>query len=178
MSDPSIACGHIGWIDLTVPDADRLRDFYSEVVGWRPDPVDMGGYSDYQMLRPSTGEPVAGVCHAHGVNADLPPVWLIYIVVPNLTDTLARCTSHGGMRQARAERGQRSRLPTRLDLVAGSPRHRDDRAPRRIRARRSAVSSARAALTSRCTPPSRARDSVPGLGRPARQPSGLSDCTT
>ncbi len=26
--------GTVGWMDLTVPDAPALRDFYSAVVGW------------------------------------------------------------------------------------------------------------------------------------------------
>jgi large conductance mechanosensitive channel protein len=30
------APGSIGWLDLTVEDAPRLRDFYSAVVGWKP----------------------------------------------------------------------------------------------------------------------------------------------
>ena len=43
------APGTIGWIDLTVPDASNLRDFYAEVAGWRPAPVDMDGYEDWMM---------------------------------------------------------------------------------------------------------------------------------
>lgn len=38
--------GTIAWHDLTVPYADPIRDFYEAVAGWRPEPVDMGGYSD------------------------------------------------------------------------------------------------------------------------------------
>jgi uncharacterized protein len=34
--------GTVAWHDITVPDAERLRDFYAAVVGWRPEPVDMG----------------------------------------------------------------------------------------------------------------------------------------
>jgi predicted enzyme related to lactoylglutathione lyase len=26
--------GNIGWIDLTVPDAEAIRDFYRHVTGW------------------------------------------------------------------------------------------------------------------------------------------------
>jgi len=41
--------GQIGWIDLTVPDATALRDFYQGVTGWTPSSVDMGGYQDFCM---------------------------------------------------------------------------------------------------------------------------------
>lgn len=88
--------GAIGWTDLTVPDADGLRDFYSSVVGWTHSPVDMGGYADYCMLTPSTGRTVAGVCHARGVNAELPPVWLVYITVEDLDRSIDRCRELGG----------------------------------------------------------------------------------
>ena len=66
--EPTQDPGTIGWIDLTVPDADRVRDFYAEVVGWHPEPVDMDGYSDFVMKSPG-GAPAAGVCHARGTNA-------------------------------------------------------------------------------------------------------------
>jgi len=26
--------GSLGWFDLTVPDAEKVRDFYSKVIGW------------------------------------------------------------------------------------------------------------------------------------------------
>jgi hypothetical protein len=45
---------------------------YAEVVGWISDPVDMGEYSDFNMIVPKTCESAAGICHARGVNANLP----------------------------------------------------------------------------------------------------------
>ncbi len=87
--------GSMAGFDLTVPDADRVRDFYAAVVGWRPEPLDMGGYSDYVMTT-ATGEPAAGVCHARGDNADLPPQWLAYIRVDDLDARLERCRALGG----------------------------------------------------------------------------------
>jgi len=87
--------GKIGWIDLTVPDADGLRDFYQAVVGWRVEGVEMGGYQDYCML-PEEGAPVAGVCHARGGNTGLPAQWLIYITVADLERSLAAVETRGG----------------------------------------------------------------------------------
>ena len=90
------ATGTIGWTDLSVEDAESVRDFYSEVVGWSTSSVDMGGYSDFNMQVPSSGVPVAGVCHARGSNADLPPVWLIYVNVDDLDKSIERCQALGG----------------------------------------------------------------------------------
>lgn len=88
--------GSIGWVDLTVADAARVRDFYKSVVGWTSAAVDMGGYDDWTMLTPSTGEAIAGVCHARGVNAGLPAQWLVYVTVADLDRSLARCAELGG----------------------------------------------------------------------------------
>lgn len=88
--------GAILWRDLTVPDAERVRDFYSAVVGWKSEPVDMGGYSDYSMAPPGGGEAVAGVCHARGPNADIPAQWLMYVHVPDVDAAAAEAEKQGG----------------------------------------------------------------------------------
>ena len=88
--------GTINGFDLTVENADEVRDFYAAVVGWTVEPLDMGGYADYVMKSPETGEWTAGVCHARGLNADLPPQWLVYITVPDLEASLAQCLALGG----------------------------------------------------------------------------------
>lgn len=82
MSDsPKPEIGSITWTDLTISNAEEVRNFYSEVVGWKHSPVDMGGYCDFNMLTPFGDNGVAGICHARGVNEGLPPQWLIYITV-------------------------------------------------------------------------------------------------
>lgn len=88
--------GLITWADLTVADATTLRDFYSAVVGWTSESVNMGGYSDYSMNLPGNGTPMAGICHARGVNEGLPPQWLVYIAVPALEQSMTRCEELGG----------------------------------------------------------------------------------
>jgi hypothetical protein len=95
MSDNS-QVGKIGWIDMTVDDADGLRDFYKSVVGWGTEAVSMGEYSDYSMTLPDSGEAVTGICHARGGNAELPGGWLIYITVADIDASAAACTANGG----------------------------------------------------------------------------------
>ncbi len=86
--------GTITWQDLTVPDAEALRDFYASVVGWKAQPVRMGHYADFNMT--ADGQSVAGVCHARGLNADLPAQWLIYITVEDLEHSIEECQRLGG----------------------------------------------------------------------------------
>jgi predicted enzyme related to lactoylglutathione lyase len=91
--------GRIAWVDLTVSDASATRDFYRQVVGWSVENVEMedGGeqYADYAMMG-GDGNPAAGVCHARGVNLGLPPVWMIYLPVGDLAESLRRVEREGG----------------------------------------------------------------------------------
>ena len=88
--------GTLAWRDLTVGDAATVREFYKSVVGWESQAVDMGGYSDFNMIAPGSGETVAGICHARGSNAKLPAQWLIYIVVADVDRSAKTCTEQGG----------------------------------------------------------------------------------
>ena len=95
----SAAPGRIAWLDLTVSDAAATRDFYRQVVGWSVQEVEMEEdgrpYADYVMLG-GDGKPAAGVCHARGVNLGLPPVWMIYLPVGDLAESLHRVEAEGG----------------------------------------------------------------------------------
>jgi uncharacterized protein len=94
MTTPS-PIGSISWLDLTVPDAEPIRDFYAAVCDWTPSPVNMGGYADYVMAT-SSGQAVAGVCHKRGVNADVPSHWLPCVTVTNLETSLTHARTRGG----------------------------------------------------------------------------------
>jgi predicted enzyme related to lactoylglutathione lyase len=92
---PKPAVGSITWTDLTVDDAETVRDFYRSVVGWKPFGVDMGGYEDFTMLTDGE-EPVCGICHARGTNAGLPAQWLVYITVADVDASARLCEEQGG----------------------------------------------------------------------------------
>lgn len=96
MSEHNPPAGAIVWIDLTIPNAEQVRDFYTAVAGWQPQPVSMGEYEDYSMVPDGDDSPVAGVCHARGGNKSFPPQWLIYITVENLDHSIAQCQKLGG----------------------------------------------------------------------------------
>lgn len=87
--------GQVPWNDLTVSDVESVRSFYESVVGWTSSPVKMGDYSDYSMMD-AAGNVVAGVCHAKGENANIPPAWLMYVTVSDLAESVARCLASGG----------------------------------------------------------------------------------
>ncbi|MDE2938542.1 MAG: VOC family protein [Chloroflexota bacterium] len=88
--------GSIPWQDLTVPNAPEIRDFYCQVVGWTYTDHDMGEYNDYNINLPEGGHTVAGICHARDSNANIPPQWLVYIVVEDVAQSVQRCLDLGG----------------------------------------------------------------------------------
>ena len=97
MSDaPQPMIGSIGWFELTVPNADEVRDFYSAVIGWKWAPLQMDGYNDYCMNLPATSDTVAGICHKRNVNASVPSQWLLYITVADLDQSMALVEEKGG----------------------------------------------------------------------------------
>lgn len=93
---PNNPIGSIAWTDLTIDNTDDIKRFYSEVVGWTSSPVDCGGFYDFEMKEPSSGKTVAGICNAKGINANLPPQWLIYITVEDVDKSAARAVELGG----------------------------------------------------------------------------------
>jgi len=105
--DVSSPVGCIAWLDLTVPDASATRDFYRQVVDWSVQDVEMKDgskrYADYNMLG-GDGIPAAGVCHARGANLGLPPVWMIYLPVGDLAESL-RLVREGGGKIIKSTRG-------------------------------------------------------------------------
>lgn len=87
--------GKVMHMDLTVPNADEVRDFYQAVAGWSSTPLSMGDYDDYVMMD-AEGNPVSGICHKRGENSNVPSQWLIYITVPDMDASVAACKERGG----------------------------------------------------------------------------------
>lgn len=87
--------GSILWHDLTVPNAEEAKNFYQQVVGWNAAPHDMGEYHDFDISSPD-GTTFLGICHARGMNAKLPPQWLIYVQVEDVARSAEQCAALGG----------------------------------------------------------------------------------
>jgi hypothetical protein len=88
--------GAITWMDITVDNADALKDFYKHVVGWKTQDISMGDYNDYCMASPEDDEVRTGVCHNRGANQGMPPAWIMYVNVANLDDSIKAVLDGGG----------------------------------------------------------------------------------
>lgn len=85
--------------DLTVPNAEQIRDFYKAVIGWESEEMPLsdegGSYADY-VLKDAEGNWVSGVCHKRGANQDLPAQWIVYINVADVEQSVKKCIELGG----------------------------------------------------------------------------------
>jgi predicted enzyme related to lactoylglutathione lyase len=110
MEKKTYAKGCIVSADLTIDDAANLRDFYAAVTGWQIDNMPMkdegGSYEDF-IMKDENGSWAAGVCHRRGVNADLPPQWIVYVNVPDIEQSVVQCKALGGtvLKEARTKEG-------------------------------------------------------------------------
>lgn len=99
------------WTDITVSDADKLKDFYTQVFGWTVEEVAMedevGSYVDYAMVD-KDGNGVGGICNKRGVNKDLPSQWIVYFTVRDAQKSVETCLKLGGniLKESRNEDGE------------------------------------------------------------------------
>lgn len=99
------------WTDITVSDADKLKDFYTQVFGWTVEEVAMedevGSYVDYAMVD-KDGNGVGGICNKRSVNKDLPSQWIVYFTVRDAQKSVETCLKLGGniLKESRNEDGE------------------------------------------------------------------------
>lgn len=99
MEENKSTIGQVVWTDLTVENADELKDFYKEVIGWEIKNVSMKDgedeYNDYAMMS-APDKAAGGVCTKRGVNKGIPSQWIMYISVENVANSLAKALELGG----------------------------------------------------------------------------------
>ena len=99
MNNKKIPVGGLVSADITTKKADELKKFYEAVMGWTSEDMKMsdeqGEYADY-VMKDKEGNPVGGVCHARGMNNDLPTQWIVYVNVENVGESAKKCKELGG----------------------------------------------------------------------------------
>jgi len=95
--------GTFSWTDLTTPDQDSAKQFYSELFGWEADdqPVSEGVY--YSLMKLGS-ETVAALSPQPQQQRDAgaPPLWNSYITVSSADEALDRARELGGQVHAEA----------------------------------------------------------------------------
>jgi len=105
VSDESYSIGHnehvgcISWLSLTVPDSKSSRDFYQHVVGWNTKSIEIGDskgqYTNFEM-RGENEITAAEICQHRNEHKGIPSVWLIYLPVDDLFESLRLVSENGG----------------------------------------------------------------------------------
>lgn len=105
--------GDMAWMDLSVFDAEHIKDFYHKVLGWQSEAIAMTDkdekYSDFVMSakssenemgknteKASNSDFVTGICHARGTNTNMPATWLPYFLVANIDTAVVIVQTEGG----------------------------------------------------------------------------------
>lgn len=89
--------GTFSWTDLTTPDQDTAKTFYTALFGWQADDQPIGEGIVYSMMK-LDGQDVAAISPQPEQQRDAgaPPVWNSYITVESADAALARAEELGG----------------------------------------------------------------------------------
>lgn len=89
-STPPANHGAPGWFDISTPDSERTRTFYSELFGWTVHVLD----ETYALIGGPNGAPMGGIGHA---GSDAPYTGIVtYFNVDDVETALARAEKLGG----------------------------------------------------------------------------------
>jgi hypothetical protein len=85
--------GRIAWLTLVASDVSSACLFYEQVVGWSTIPLKVDG--GFEMRR-SGGLSAAEIRQGGGTQWEVPPVWILSLVVDDLAESLRRVRALGG----------------------------------------------------------------------------------
>lgn len=94
MNDAFKQHGAFSWSELLVDDVDLAIRFYTDVIGWEIEEMDMPE-DKYYVLK-SGGEPVGGIMKKPEGSGNMPDFWGTYITVTDVDATLKKAEDAGG----------------------------------------------------------------------------------
>jgi hypothetical protein len=94
MTEPASRAGHFVWHDLVSLDADRGRDFYVQLLGWKTSQMPMGDGGSLTIFHAGESQvaDVVPLLPAHG----LPSHWMCYVSVDDVDEAVRQAESLGG----------------------------------------------------------------------------------
>lgn len=88
--------GTFVWNELATSDVDGAKAFYTDVIGWTVDDVDMGENGTYHILKDGD-EMRGGLMSTASIPGDPPPPhWMAYIGVDDVDGTCEKTKAAGG----------------------------------------------------------------------------------
>jgi predicted enzyme related to lactoylglutathione lyase len=90
--------GTVAWRELITTEPDKARDFYSKLIGWQPENMEIG--SDKYTMFKVGDESVAGmVDKAIPEGEDVRPYWIPYFLVESVDEACKTAQENGGQLQ-------------------------------------------------------------------------------
>jgi len=81
--------GIFSWRELITQDPEDSAKFYTDLLGWKTDTMEMPGGMNYTMFM--AGErPIAGMMKSPSDKGEVPTTWISYITVEDLDATVAK----------------------------------------------------------------------------------------
>jgi uncharacterized protein len=91
------ATGTFCWTELMTRDVEKAKKFYSSLIGWKIEGMDMGGFTYHLLQTPGTGEQVGGMMQMEGPKFEgVPPHWMPYIAVDDIDGSAKKAVDLGG----------------------------------------------------------------------------------
>jgi hypothetical protein len=88
--------GTFSWSDLTTPDQDGAKAFYTALFGWEAADIPMGDDGAIYSMMMSGGKRVAAISPQPPQQAGGPPIWNSYVTVASADEALDRAKDLGG----------------------------------------------------------------------------------
>ena len=91
------ATGTFCWTELMTRDVEKAKKFYSSLIGWKIEGMDMGGFTYHLLHTPVSGEQVGGMMQMEGPKFEgVPPHWMPYIAVDDIDGSAKKAVELGG----------------------------------------------------------------------------------
>lgn len=87
--------GAFSWCELRTGDPDSAISFYTQVLGYKTDSMDMPDGGTYTVLKVGD-DGIGGIMKMPEAAGAAPPHWMGYITVDNVDDRIAKATAAGG----------------------------------------------------------------------------------
>lgn len=95
MTETVLSQGRFVWHDLMTRDPAKARTFYTELLGWSVNEMDMGPMGTYAMfMNGETG--IGGTVNLEDAPESVPSHWINYISVPDVDAACTKTTEIGG----------------------------------------------------------------------------------
>ena len=92
--EPDKTPGLISWNELVTQDTNGSTSFYTQLFGWQVETMDMGPGSTYSMFNVGS-RPVGGMLPMPAATGGVPTMWMGYVTVENLPESVAKAQSLG-----------------------------------------------------------------------------------